>query len=145
MAQLSFPITNDGLSVDARINLDGATLHALQVAGMPLPGSIPAKALIDTGSDITAVAPSILNQLGVPVYGHTNTQGLSGSVPVRLFKVSLFILDAAQAHLPWLAQADLLIMELPSGVPVEMLIGMDVLRICKTLIDGPAGEFTLEF
>jgi hypothetical protein len=116
MAQLTFPITGDGLSLDARVNLDGATLHAFQGAGQPLPGSIAAKGLIDTGSDISAVAPWILKHLGVPVYGHASTQGVAGSIPVRLFMVSLFILDAGQLHLPWLAQADLVVMELPSGM-----------------------------
>jgi hypothetical protein len=38
-----------------------------------------------------------------------------------------------------------MVMELPVGFPVEVLIGMDVLRSCKTLIDGPAGRYTLEF
>jgi Aspartyl protease len=145
MAQLVFPITADGLCVDVRLNLDGAALHALHSAGQPLPNSIPATGLIDTGTDISAVAPSILQQLGVPVYGHASTLGVAGSIPVRLFQVTFFILDAGQHHLAWLAQPDLLVMELPSGLPVDVLIGMDVLRTCKTLIDGPAGQFALDF
>jgi hypothetical protein len=39
----------------------------------------------------------------------------------------------------------MLVMELPSGFPVEVLLGMDVLRTCKLLVDGPARRFDLEF
>jgi hypothetical protein len=40
---------------------------------------------------------------------------------------------------------DLLVMELPAGLPFDALVGMDVVRTCRTLVDGPAGAFTLDF
>jgi hypothetical protein len=41
---------------------------------------------------------------------------------------------------------DLEVMELPQPLSgVEVLIGMDVLMNCKLVLDGPAGQFTLEF
>ena len=40
---------------------------------------------------------------------------------------------------------DLLVMELPTGLAFDVLIGMDVLRTCKMSVDGPAGQFTLDF
>jgi hypothetical protein len=52
MAQLTFPITGDGLGLDARVNLEGAMLRALQNAGQPLPGSIAVKGLIDTATSL---------------------------------------------------------------------------------------------
>jgi hypothetical protein len=64
---------------------------------------------------------------------------------VRLFLITLFVLDAGQPQLPWLDRSDLLVMELPTGLPFDVLIGMDILRTCKMLVDGPAGQFTLEF
>ena len=64
---------------------------------------------------------------------------------VRLCNVTLFVLDEGQPHLPWLAQPDLLVMELPSGLPAEVLIGMDVLLSCKLLLDGPDLQFAIEF
>ena len=56
MPQLTFPITADGLSVDVRVTLDPASLASLHGGGQPVPSSIPGKGLIDTGTDITAVA-----------------------------------------------------------------------------------------
>jgi hypothetical protein len=145
MSQLTFPITPAGLAVDVRLNLDAATLTALHAAGRPAPTSVAASGLIDTGSDITAVAPSILQRLAVPVHQHATTHGISGPVPVRLFLVTLFVLDSSHPQLPWLVCPDLVVMELPPGVPVELLIGLDVIRTCKMLVDGPAGQFSLEF
>ena len=39
----------------------------------------------------------------------------------------------------------LLVMELQPGPSCDVLIGMDVLRHCKLIVDGPGGFFTLEF
>jgi hypothetical protein len=145
MQQLIFPISPDGPCLDVRVNLPVARLHSLQHARQAIPSSIAGKGLVDTGSDVSAVAASILRQLAVPVYGHQKTHAIGGHIPVRLFQVSLFLLDVNQPHLPWMVQPDLLVMELPSGLPVDVLIGMDVLLTCKFLLDGPARQFTLEF
>ena len=145
MPQLAFPITIDGLSVDVRVNLDPASLASLHGGGQTVPSSIPGKGLIDTGTDITAVTPAILQQLGVQVHDYRRTTGIGGLVAVRLFRVTLFILDKAQPKMPWFTVPDLLVMELPAPLPVDVLIGMDVIRICKMLVDGPAGQFLLDF
>ena len=145
MSQLTFPITADGLSVDVRVNLDGAVLASLHASGQPVPTSIEAKGLIDTGTDISVVAPSILQQMGVLVHAQRKTQGIGGPIQVRLFQVTLFILDTSRPHLPWLTLPNLLVMEMPSTLPVDVLIGMDIIRTCKMLIDGPGQQFTLDF
>lgn len=145
MPQLTFAITPDGLSLDARINLDTARLKSLQAVGRPVPVSVPAPALIDTATDITAVASSVLQQVGASLHGHTTTQGISGPVSVRTFKVTLFLLDERQPHLPWFVRPDLIVMELPSKLSADVLIGLDVLLDCKLLLDGPARRFVLDF
>jgi hypothetical protein len=145
MPQLTFPITADGLNIDVKINVDGGTFRSLLAAGEPMPTSVLAKGLIDTGTDITGVGAAILQSLAIPLHYTTTTQGIGGSVAARLFMVTLFILDASQPHLPWLVVPDLLVMELPMGFRCEVLIGLDILRTCKMLVDGPASRFTLDF
>jgi hypothetical protein len=86
MPQLILPITTDGLCVDARVNLDANSLASLQASGQPVPSSIQAKGLIDTGTDISVVAASILQQLGVPVHSQRTTQGIGGPLRIRLFQ-----------------------------------------------------------
>jgi hypothetical protein len=133
------------MTVDVRVNFAAPTLAYLHAGGKPLPTSRAGKGLIDTGTDISAVSSSVLQQLGVPVHGQTQTHAIGGPTLVRLFKVSLLILDAGQPHVPWFTQANLLVMELPAVLPVDVLIGMDVLLTCKLLLDGPVRQFTLEF
>lgn len=145
MPQLTFPITAVELCVDVLVNRNCAALRSLHTSGLPLPTAIQAKGLIDTGTNVSAIAPTILQQLTIPVHSRTTTQSIGSTIPVRLFKVMLFILDAGQPHLPWLVQPDLLVMELPTALSVEALVGMDVLSNCKMLLDGPARRFTLDF
>jgi hypothetical protein len=145
MPQLSFPVTSSGLTVDVRVNLDATTLRSLLAGGGLPPPSATARGVIDTGSDVSAVAGTLLQQLAVPLRYSTMTQGIGGPVPVRLFSVTLFLYDAVHPQLPWLSVPDILVMELPPGFPVEVLIGMDVLRTCRLELDGPAGRFALDF
>jgi hypothetical protein len=145
MSQLSFPVTAQGLTVDVRINLDSRSLQGFQARNQPVPASIPARGLIDTGTDVTAVAPAVLSQLGIPPHSKTTTQGIGGSLPVTLYEVTLFVLDASQPHLPWLVESDLLVMELPAALPVDVLIGLDVLLKLRLHLDGPGKLFLLDF
>jgi hypothetical protein len=140
---LTFPITPDGLEVDVFVNLEAAALIPLWQTGTH-PAPIAGRGIIDTGSDITAVSQSILQRLVVPFVFQTATQGIGGSVPVNLYKVSLHILDSRNVSLTWLTLPTLLVMELPTGLQFDVLIGLDVIRTCKMLVDGPAGKFTLD-
>jgi hypothetical protein len=145
MAQLTFPIPATELWVDVRVNLPAPDLALRRAAGLPAPASVPARGEIDTGSNVTAVAPWVVRQLGLTPLASGTTQGVGGSVGVRLFRVSLSILDASRPHLPWFVQPDLGVMELTASLPVDVLIGMDVLLGCRTLVDGPARTFTFDF
>jgi hypothetical protein len=147
MAQLTFPVTGAGLSVPVWIGLSGQTTAALVAVGMPVTPPIRARGLLDTGTDVTAVASWVLQQLAVSVTTTTSTHTAAGQVPVRLYRVSLGITDPSlPPGTPWLTQPDLLVMELPTGLPdIDVLIGLDVLLECKLILDGPARQFTLEF
>ncbi|MCI0702102.1 MAG: retropepsin-like domain-containing protein [Planctomycetia bacterium] len=145
MAQLTFPIVADELLVDVRINLAAPDLAVLQAASQPAPASVMARAILDTGSNATGVAASIIQQFQLLPAQHSTTQGIGGAPAVDLFRVSLSICDASQLHLPRFTQPDLLVMELPPGFPVDVLIGMDVILDCRLLIDGPGRTFTIDF
>lgn len=108
------------------------------------PPPIPGRALIDTGSDISAVSSSILQQIGVPSVAHATTHGIGGPLAVNLYEVGLHILDARNSSLPWILHPSLVVMELAPGVAFDVLIGLDVLRTCKLILDGPCGQFTLD-
>ncbi len=147
MARLTFPVTAAGLTAPVWIGLDGQTTAALRSAGLPISSPIYAHGLIDTGTDVTVVASWILRQLAVPLASTASTHTAVGPVPVKLYSVSLSITDPLQpVGCPWLTRSDLLVMEAPALLPeADILIGLDILLDCKTLLDGPARLFTLEF
>jgi Aspartyl protease len=144
MVQLTFPIVSAGLVADVLVNLEAPLLLPLRSSGGG-PAPIPAKALVDTGSDITAVALPILQQLMIPPIRQATTHSLGGPIPVNLYRVSLHIFDSQNVASQWLSEPSLVVMELVPGFPFDVLLGMDILLTCMMLLDGPARQFSLDF
>jgi hypothetical protein len=114
-------------------------------AGRPIPSSVQARGLLDIGSNVTAVAPSVLKQLEIRTTSTRRTQTASGKAQVRLFRISLSILDPAQANRPWLTFPSVPVMELPIELAdLDVLVGLDILLKCKLSLDGPARQFSLD-
>jgi hypothetical protein len=146
MAQLTFPVTPSGLAVPVWIGLDGQTTANLVAAGKQVPAPVQARGLLDTGSNVTAAAPWILQQLAVPVASMSSTHTAGGQVSVRLYRVSLGITNSGVRGSPWLTEPDLLVMDLTTVLPdADVLLGLDVMLGCRLLLDGPARQFTLDF
>lgn len=146
MSQLTFPVSLDGLCLDAVIGLDGATCQALVTAGQAIRAPQPVRALIDTGTDITAVSSVVLQRLGVPVQYTASTHTAAGVTKANLFEVSVALTDLSKASAPWLVESSWIVMDLTTALPgIEALIGLDLLLKYKFLLDGPVGQFTLEF
>jgi hypothetical protein len=146
MAQLRSPVTAAGLIVPVWVGLSDNELTALHAAGQQLPPPLQARGLLDTGSDVTAVSAGLLAAVGISPGLTDSTTTAGGTVPVRLFEVSVSITDPHQSPAAFLTLADLLVMELPTSLPdTEVLSGLDMLLATKLVLDGPAREFTLEF
>jgi hypothetical protein len=144
--QLTFPVTRAGLAVPVWIGLTNPAIRMATVAGQPIPRPTGAAGLLDTACDLTAVAPSILRQLAVPVSTTATTNTAGGQVNVNLYRVSVGITDPAQPPgSPWLTFPDLLVTELAAHLPdADVLIGLDILLTCKLILDGPGRTFTLD-
>ena len=147
MPTITFPIQPDGLICDVLVGLDGPSTAALQASGQPILPPARCRAQIDTGTDVTCVAPAILRGLGLTIPTlRTKTQTVGGQVSVNLFSVSLSIRDFGNPASPMLVFPTLDVMEFPVALPnVDVLIGLDVLRTIRLVVDGPAGVFTLEW
>jgi hypothetical protein len=97
--------------------------------------------LLDTGSNATALASSILRALPISSVRRASSQTASGLIEADLFEVSLSILNGDMLTIP-----SLIVSELATVLPdADVLIGLDVILTCKLLVDGPARQFTLEF
>jgi hypothetical protein len=145
MPQLRFSIVPDGLILDVLVNLEAAVLIPLRARGQACAG-VEAKGLIDTASNVSGVSQAIVKQLGLPPVGPpTVTTGIGGAVTVQLYRISLHLRDARDVSLPMFSLPSLLVMELPSGPSCDVLVGMDVLRECRLVVDGPGGHFEVRF
>lgn len=115
-------------------------------AGQSTPVPIWTTALIDTGSNISAVTADIIQKLSISPVAHTRTRTAAGPASVRVFYVSLSIPPAGNLPGPMLTRSRLLVMELTDPPPdIDVLIGLDILLDCRLLLDGPGGYFTLDF
>ncbi len=95
---------------------------------------------------MTAVAPWVLQQLGIVAATTTATHTAAGPVTVNVYSVSLGITDPRQTVRPWLTVSTIHVTELAATLrDADVLVGLDVLLTGKLLLDGPARQFTLEF
>ena len=144
MPHLTFITSQDGLALNVMIGLNGADTASLVNQGKPVPTPILVRAILDSGTDATCVAPRILRNLGLTLLVQKSTLTVSGPLPVDLYEVSLSIPKAGGLTGPLLVLDQLVVMELPYPIPnIEVLIGNDILSQCLLIVDGPRGEFTI--
>src|SRR5690348_15073500 len=111
MSQLTFPLQAGERKLEVMLSLNHQEMVDRLMAGLSLPAPLRAKGVIDTGSSITCIVPDVLLRLGTPSVGQTRTHTAAGSVPVRLFEVSLSIPPGGNQPRPMLTRSDLLVME----------------------------------
>src|ERR1041385_6134119 len=103
---------------------------------------LPIRALIDTGTDLTAIAPGVLQRLGLAPLRTTATLTAGGLVSIRLFEVSVTITGPKGTAGPVYVRPSLLATELATAVPnLEALIGRDILSECLFQLNGPGAHF----
>jgi hypothetical protein len=143
---LTFAASLDGLGLEVMMGLNGQETASLAKSGQPIPRPIPARALVDTATDVTALAPRLLTHFGcVPVYS-VPTLTAAGSIRVQVYAVSLTITAQSILNAPMLVRETLHVTELAVPLPdCEVLLGQDVLAQCLLISDGPGKQFTLAF
>jgi hypothetical protein len=136
----------DGPTLEVVVSLAGHQLAALQQAGAAFPRALPLRALIDTGADVTAIDPSVMQQLGMVSHLKASTLTAAGQVEVKLYEVSMTISGPLGPVGPVFVRPTLLVTELAAPLPnLAVLIGRNVLAECLYLQDGPGGYFLLAF
>jgi Aspartyl protease len=146
MPHFTFPITKDGCTLDVLVGLGHADMQAVVAAGQHPPPPLNARAILDTGSDKTAVIPRLLQQLGIRMLGSAQTHTAAGLLKVRLYEVSLSVPNPTGARTPMLVRPQWAVTEFLHPPPgIDVLLGMDLVRECLSILDGPGAAFTLAF
>jgi hypothetical protein len=146
MPHLTFPIDRDGLVVPGLVGFNDQATAALVQANQPVPRPLAIRALLDSGCDVTAVSPDIVSHFGLTSVHSGSSQTASGSVLVKLYKISLSIHGLSGAAAPMLTYSDLLVTRLAVPLPnLDVLVGLDIIKQCLLIIDGPGDRFTLSF
>ena len=88
MPKLIFPIAPEGRLVPVLLTPERAHLQTLAASGQSLPAPLACRGLIDTGSDLSGLAPHVVAALGIAPGKTVRTQTASGEVEVDLYDVS---------------------------------------------------------
>ncbi len=144
MAQLTLPILAADLELTALVNVGKQRMEELVQTGQALPRAVVGKAVIDTCSTLTCVAPAVARQLGLTPIGRATSQTALGQMKANVYRVSLSLLDSPTPVGPLLTFGEMDVLELPTAPGVAVLVGMDVILACKLFVDGPARSFVLE-
>ena len=143
MPQLTFPFDLNGMFVDVLLSCGRGQMVELMGKGNPVP-RLWVRGIIDTGTNVSAVSRSILDQLGIPPGDPAQSEGVSGEFTTNYYEVSLTIADKSTPSRPTYMPPDVSVIHM-EVTGVDVLIGLDLLMACRLVVDGRAGLFTLEF
>ena len=94
MPHFTVMIGSDGPTIDLAVAVGRAWQRRLATRGTPVPSPTTVRALIDTGSDLSAVHPQVLQQLGVQAIGSVRIRrpGVGGGFRLAaMFDIQLSI------------------------------------------------------
>jgi hypothetical protein len=143
MPHLRIPIGPDGPVLDLGVWIGRTEALALVAQGRGVPPPLTVRALIDTGSDISAIHPLVAARLGSSSPGTVRLRrpGMGPAFHSKpLFDVRLAF-GGARTGAAWM---DLSVAGVPPSTPgILAIAGRDLLRGCMFLYDGIRGEFLL--
>jgi hypothetical protein len=148
MPVLVAPLQPDGAIVEVLIGWSASDVHKLRMALQPIPASVSASALLDTGAEITCLDVSLVQALGLPVGGVVlaNVPALGGPAGTIYRDINLTVVHPSGNSHDNLIEPNLTTLEVNLGpLGYQMLIGRDVLARCRFLYHGPRGRFRLAY
>lgn len=141
-------VADDGCLITIRIGLSRTETRARRSAGRAIPMPIEILALVDPGAQLTAVDPKLLTPFGLPysqvvLINAPSLGGLSGTVQLD---AGVRIVHPTGDPRQDLVLHDFPIIDLNLGsLGYQALVGRDLLRYCKFVMDGPSATFSLEY
>jgi len=99
-------------------------------------------ALLDTGSSVTAVRGDICRRAGLTYMGELPTSCVHGShasIPTRTYS-GLIVLGNRTEHVAIYEMGRII----DHGIPIDAILGLDVLEGCRAGLDWPRANGSLE-
>lgn len=148
MPTLIDTLVAEGALVDVEIGLSATQIQRLRAALRPIPQPVSARALLDTGAEMTAVDSSLVQPLGLPIRGSSmvNLPAHGGFNFSFLYDAAVTIVHPSGITSQDLAVSSTAILELPLALlGYQVVIGRDVLARCRLLYNGPRNRFRLAY
>jgi predicted aspartyl protease len=143
MPHITLMIGSDGPVIDVAVTVGQRLQQQFVAQGVAPPQPVTIRALIDTGSDLTAIHPQILQQFGVRSSGSVRIRRPGAGSGYRLAAISEVRLSIGgiSPGASWIPTR--VVGVAPSTPTVLALIGRDILELCTLFYNGPRGELTL--
>lgn len=148
MPVLKGALQADGALVNIEVGWSAILAAQLRAALRPVPPAIAAKALLDTGAEVTCLDGVLIQGLALPGAGTVlaNVPAAGGLTGGTQHRASLMVVHPSGNPVLNLVVRDLLLVALPlAGLGYEALIGRDILDRCAFLYHGPLGRFRLSY
>jgi len=102
------------------------------------------RALIDTGADLTNISQDLITHFQLSSTGSVRSNTAGGSINPLVYRVSLSIPHPTQMGVALLELDPILVMEMLHPLPnIDVVLGMNALKHCLLILDGPRNEFTI--
>jgi predicted aspartyl protease len=136
-------IGSDGPAIDLAVSVGRTWAARLVAQGVSVPSPVTVRSLIDTGADISAVHPRILQQLGCRPTAAVRIRrpGMTRNFLVASLYDAEVAIDGTTRGSQWISMT--VIGVAPSTPTVLALIGRDALVQCTFFYNGPRSELTL--
>jgi hypothetical protein len=141
-------LSADGALVEVHVGWSAGQARLLRQAQRPVPPTLDARALLDTGAEVTCLDTVLVQQLSLPLaqLALANVPALGGLRAGAHYHASVTIVHPSSDPAQVLVLQNLLILEVPlAGLGYQVLLGRDVLDRCDFLYGGRRQRFTLAY
>lgn len=148
MPTLNDALTTDGAIIHVLIGVGLSQVRSLHRALRPVLPPLSSTALLDTGAEMTAIDPSLVQALMLPGKGAhpANLPAHGGWMPAMIYQAGLTILHPSGNPSDNLGFPDIAVLELPlAAIGYQAIIGRDVLALCDFLYSGRTNSFQLTY
>ena len=141
-------IVRDGAIIDVLIGVSGNRQSRLLSVGFRVPATIPVRAVIDTGSHLTGLMPSVFRALEIQPFRYLpiRTPSTKPDSPHWCDQYDVSLTLVSGEVLKYLPSVHAIASEdFDEEEGVQALIGRDVLDLCVFSYYGPHQKFSLAF